>query len=81
MAIEINRADTFENWRVKCNLAFESLGTNSLNVTAIQNQISNIEGSIGDLTSLQTTSKDSLTNAINELSLRISELNTRIDNL
>lgn len=74
MKIEVNRADTFENWRVKCNQAFETLDDDNNRIEALEALVLQLSQKIGELTSLQTNAKDSLTNAINEISTRIDNL-------
>lgn len=72
--IEVNRADTFENWRLKCNEAFSTMDTDNSRIEALETLVGEMLQKIGDLTSLQTNAKTSLVNAINEVNGRIDAL-------
>lgn len=74
MPEEVNRSDTFEMWRIKCNSAFEDVDVIQGQILQIQGQLQEINEKIGSLTFLSTNAKDSIVNSINEVNGRIDDL-------
>lgn len=72
--IEVNRSDTFENWRLKCNQAFLNMNTDNERIDALEALVAELLQKIGDLTSLHTTVKTSLVDAVNEVNDRVDAL-------
>lgn len=73
MKVEVNRIDTFEVWRGKCNEVFEVVDTHT-------SQISEIGDTTGDVAGLHTSEK-TIVAAINEIHSMISSISNQLGDL